>query len=258
MLLRRVLAALGSAAVMLAGTGPVWGKDLVMGLSVQDYPPFYYQENGAYRGAAVEIARHVAGELGHTLSFERYPFARVQKLLAAGDIDGVILYFKTPEREAGAVYTNIPHIRETSSLFVHTDADISFDGELEEMQGKRIANVRGYSHGKPYDSADFLKKESVNTEKTLIRMIVAGRLDVGVGNKPAITFHAEHQGVVEDIRFLEPVIHNAPDYMAFSPARPDAEELAADFSRVIRAFKATAAYADILETYGFDPAVMRE
>lgn len=228
-------------------------ETLIAGLSDKDYPPFYFVEGGRMRGAAVEIAQAVAGSLGHDLRFERFPWGRIQRNLGTGRIDTLILYFKTPERERDAVYTDISHIRESSSLFVRAEDDLRFDGDHRSLAGKRFGNVRGYSHGKAYDHDETLRKFNAGDEEALIRLVVHRRIDIGVGNKPAILFHAQRLGLVDRIRFLDPVVDDAPNYFAFSRKRPDAADLARSFSDAVRAFMATEDYARTLQRYGFRP-----
>lgn len=231
-------------------------KRLVVGLAELDYPPFYFQEDGALRGAALEIAVAVAARAGYELRFERFPWRRMQALLRVGDVDMSILYFKTPERARDVVYTDAPHIHEASSLFVRRDsplntASAAFDGDLAALKGHRFGHVRGYSHGPAYDDGTFTK-QAVTDERALIEILIRGRIDLAVGNKPAIVRYARERGVEDKLRFLSPPIHSAPNYMAFSRAHPHAEALAALFTRELRQFMQTPEYAQILVRYGFE------
>jgi len=231
---------------------PVQAKELKVGLGELDYPPFYFVKDGTLHGAAIEIARQVSKKLGHTLVFKRYPFARLQAMLKQGKIELMILYFKTPDRQKDAVYTDLPHIYESSHLFTVKGAEISFGGALADLNSYSFGNVRGYSHGKDYDGADFLNKHAVRNEQTLLRMLIGGRFDIAVGNKPAILMYARQKGLDDKITFLTPTIDEGPNYFAFSKARRDAEELAKEFSFAVQEFIDTGEYRQILEKYDFD------
>lgn len=101
-------------------------KVIQVGLGSLDYPPFYFEEKDKMKGAAVEISETIASRLGYRLDYKRYPWKRVQKLLASGNIEMMILYFKTPEREKDAYFTDTPHINESSYLFVRKGITIDY------------------------------------------------------------------------------------------------------------------------------------
>lgn len=238
---------------MISSTAPVGAEVLRVGLGELDYPPYYFFEDGAYQGAAIEIAQEVAQALGHTLVFRRFPWKRVQASLRAGRIDMVILYFKTPERERDAVFTDISHLNEASYLFVTSGSNIAYNGSLSSLGSYRFGNVRGYSHGAEYDNARGLYKHLVTDERLLIKILLGGRIDIGVGNKAAVLMYAERDRVRNQITFLHPPIDEGRDYIAFSRARADAEVLAKAYSQQIRGLIATPRYQEILERYGVDP-----
>jgi len=223
-----------------------------VGISDLDYPPFYFEQNGQLQGAAFEIASAVAGAKSYSLQINRYPWARIQYYLRTGEIEMMILYFKTPERAKDVIYAEIAHIFEASVLFVPKQSTVNFSGDLRNLKAYRFANVRGYSHGREYEQADYLQKQQVNNEEQLIRVLVYGRADIAVGNQQAIAMSAARIGLDQQIRFLEPPVAVEPNYFAFSKACPDAAVLARDFSAGLRAFMQTPAYAEILVKYGFD------
>lgn len=225
---------------------------LNVGLGELDYPPFYFVEDGELRGAAVEIAEHVADTLDHELEYHRFPWARVQYFLRIGQIDMVILYFKTEERAQDAVYTDAPHLFESSYLAVPEHLSVEFDGDLKELADFSFLAVRGYWHGEQFDQADYLHKIPVNNEEELLKSLATRRNFIGVGNKPALTLYAEELGVADKIRFLSPPIDRGPNYIAFSKANPDAEALAAEFSAALKDFMKTQEYRAILDKYNFD------
>ncbi len=228
-------------------------REIKVGIASLDYPPFYFEQDGQLRGAAFEIATEVARSQGYTLRIHRYPWTRIQNLLKSGDVEMMILYFKTPRRGEDVIYAEIPHLFESSKLFVRADSKITFSGDLHDLKPYLFGNVRGYSHGKAYDEAEYLQKQVVNNEEQLIRILVYGRIDVAVCNPQAITMYANRLGLGKKIRFLEPPVANEPNYFAFSKACQDAPVIAREFSEGLRAFMQTPAYREILVKYHFDP-----
>ncbi|MHC4872157.1 MAG: substrate-binding periplasmic protein [Planctomycetota bacterium] len=208
--------------------------ELVVALSEVDYPPFYFSKNNKLQGSSLEIAESIAKNLGYRLVYKRYPWARVLENLKVGDVDMVVHFFNTAERAPYVIHTGVPHIFESSCLFVRKDSNITFSGNLRKLKFHSFYHVRGYSHGRLFDNAKYLKKEQATSEENLIKMLINKRFDIGVGDK---------------IKFLKPVIDNSPCYMAFSRAKLYAKGLAALFTEEIVAFKKTDKFKNILKKY---------
>jgi len=231
---------------------PLSAKQLKVGIGNIHYPPYYFVEDGVLRGAVIEVAQQIAKQLGHTLIFEKYPWPRIQRYLRQGKIDMVLLYFKTPQRERFAIYTDLPHIYDVSYLAIKKGHSIDFDGDLSKLQRYKFGNIRGYSHGANYDSATTLSKHHANDEKQLIRMLLKGRIDLAVTNKAVRSLHAKKYGVLHELHFLTPPIDVAPAYFAFSKARKDSVELANQFSQQVEILLKTEQYQKILAKYQLD------
>ncbi len=221
-------------------------------VGIDSYPPYYFEQEGRVKGAMIEIAQHIASQLGHTLVFKKYPWPRVQAQLRYGGIDMIMLYFKTQEREKYAVYTDTPHLYDSSYLVTRKDAKVNYDGDLSTLKNYRFGNIRGYSHGIKYDNETMLSKHKAADEKQLIRMLLKGRIDIAVGNKAVMTLHAESYGVLDQIEFLNPAIDRAPAFFAFSRQVSDSKQLAAQFSIAVKQFIATEQYRRILAKYAVE------
>lgn len=241
-----------AVAGLLDGSRNAYGRELIVGVSMTDYRPFYFEENGQFRGAAAEIVALLASELGHSLTYRRFPWKRVQHNLATGRIDMVVLYFKTEKRARDVYYVEIPHIYESSSLAVRKDSPIAFSGDIGDLAGYSFGNVDGYWHGKTYSENESLTKIEMSSTKDLLATLVRGRIDIAVCNKPVMIGIAEEMGLLDKIHFLEPKIDYAPDYIAFSKASPDAKNLTASFSKALKAFVKTEKYKAILSKYRFE------
>lgn len=225
---------------------------LVVGLSETDYYPFYYEKEGQIVGAAAEIVTLLAQQLKYQLKYKRFPWKRVQHNLATGKIDMVLLYFKTPERAEHVYYVDDPHVYESSSLIVRAGEDIAFSGDINALSDYSFGNVNGYWHGESYSNHPSLNKRLFSTTEELLTGLKRGAVDIIVGNKPVMLEIAKKMGYANQFTFLEPKIDYAPDYIAFSKARPQAQERVKEFSKALAAFLKTPEYNKILRKYGFD------
>ncbi|MDX1452218.1 MAG: transporter substrate-binding domain-containing protein [Oleiphilaceae bacterium] len=246
-----ILPALLLSLILCMVMTPVQSQTLKVGLGALDYPPFYYVENGALQGAAIDIAEAVSRRAGYELRYERVPWKRLQNMLKVGSLDMVILYFKTPERAEDVIYTSAPHIYENSSVVIPKGLKTRFNGDILSLVDYDIFYVRGYSHGKVFDDSNLLKKHAVTDEAELLERITSGRPFVGVGNKPALMLHAKREGVLQQIEFLHPPFDHGKNYMAFSKHRADARQLAERFSVAFSEYAKTSDYRHTLIKYGF-------
>jgi len=245
----KLFALLLSCNLLVTSSLIVQAKELKVGIGNIYYPPYYFEQDGVMHGAVIEMAQHIATNFGHTLVFEQYPWSRIQLYLRQGTIDMVILYFKTPARQADVIYTDIPHIYDSSYLVSKRGAAIDFDGDLSKLKHYKFGNVRASSHGATYDNAKGLNKQLAVDEAQLLRMLLRARIDLAVANKAVISMHAQHSGTFDKIGFINPPIDVAPAFFAFSKAQPSAKQLANQFSIEIKKLLTTKKYQRILDKY---------
>jgi len=226
--------------------------ELRVAVGEADYPPYYYQErtDGPYLGISMEVCQAIASRMGYHLAFARVPFARLIASLQSGRADMVCNFFNTPERAKIAAFASVPSAYETAQLFVKKGSPIAWKGgSLQQLATYRFGGITGYSFGQEYDSATNLDKTYAADEDMQIRMLLADRFDIGIGSKPAILFHARRMGVEDRLVFMEPLLVNAPVFMAFSKHRADADKLASDFSQELANFEKTPKYHALLRKY---------
>ncbi|MDX1756080.1 MAG: transporter substrate-binding domain-containing protein [Marinobacter sp.] len=231
---------------------------LTAALAEADYPPFYFVDDGRLQGISIEVLERIAERLNLEVSYRRLSWPRVLQSLQDGQVDMVTTFSNTAERAPSVVYAGVPHAVENNHLFSRAGDDISFHGQLEDLAAYRIGAIRGYTYGEAFDSADYLLKESVLDEPTLVRMVMGGRFDVAVGNPFAIRRAAGEEQRAAALQFMDPPVNRSPIYMAFSRRNPAALELAARFTTTLVEFKQTPAYRQLLDKYGLTVSEMGE
>ena len=202
---------------LIFSTQPVIAaKSQMIELSAFNYPPFYFKEEGRIQGIAVDIINEVFQrlELNHRLNM--YPLKRALRYLEHGDMDGMMILIKTPEREKYLQYTDpVTSVRGLIwSSAARDGGAVEFD-RFDDLLDYRIGVTRGYSYGKSFDA--FLKKHSqihvVNTDLQNYKMLIAGRVDIFPGNeivaKGLFRKHPELRGRLVHARksFIRWVLH---------------------------------------------------
>lgn len=110
-----------------------------------NYPPYsFVDDQGRFHGIAVDIARKLATRIGVELNI--FPNGNWQYLYSAaqeGNVDVIATLVKRPGREDWFEFTR-PYIS-LSQYFISRRKDADQLDSMEEMAGKRVALIKGYS-----------------------------------------------------------------------------------------------------------------
>ncbi|MCG7496205.1 transporter substrate-binding domain-containing protein [Vibrio sp. Of7-15] len=222
---------------------------LTIALADVDYPPFYFKDNDTFSGISIEVLEHIADDLGFTLRYQRSSWQGALNSLKTGKADLITTMFYTEERAQFALYPDEPHALEVNQFVTRPELSIHYNGDLNTLKQYRIGMISGYTYGNEYDKANFLKKDRVNNEHQLIKMLIGKRFELAVGNPFAIKLQADRLGVSHQIVLLEPAVDISPIYMAISKKTPNATYLIQQFSKSIKNLKRTPKYSSMLKKY---------
>jgi len=219
----------------------------------EDYPPYIFEKDGKTVGICVELAEEALKLLGITVSYTQYPFLRMLNNGKKGKCDAVMLVFKTAERQEYLYYPENSLYYEENSFFTKRDSVIVYNGKLEDLKDYSVGVVTGFSYGDVFDNAAYIKRDMTPNNELLVKKIMGGRFDLGIGSKYVISYHAGKIGVLGEIKFLEPNLFDKnPLYIGFTKAKPDYDELAVKFSEAVDALKKTGHYQNILKKYNIE------
>ena len=137
----------------------------------------------------VESARADAGPLGRLISaifaragyrvrYVMYPWERDVYLLKRGDLDGIMPYICTPQRQTFSLCGE-PLVRSQMVFFQHRDNPAHWR-TVADLQRVRIAVTQGYAYGELFDQARAggrLQLQQSSDEAHGMRLLLAGRAD---------------------------------------------------------------------------------
>jgi len=211
----------------------------------QNFPPYVYQEKGEIKGIHVDIVAAVMKEAGENYQLSAYPWARVVAVTDNNKVDFSFPWVGKPERFEK--YLMIGPLHKGRTVFaVKADNGLSYS-TLEDLKGLTIGTVRGYAYEKAFDDADFLQKDAQAKDNvTIIKKLVAGRVDLIIGDENVLREEAKKLGVAEQMRFLEKAVKEAERYAAFPKAN---EAQARKFEAALKRIKDSGEYDQILDTY---------
>lgn len=185
------------------------------------YAPMISLNQGTPTGVLVDRMNQVAKELGLTIRFELYPWARALALSKSEDV-GIIGISKNAEREAFYDFSRVVY-NDSILLIVHKGHEFKFD-QVTDLKGKIIGAQIGAVFGQAVDAEllssaykfDRDKDRNARLEKLLqdridVALIGGGRagLELVINSSPNLKSHREEFVV------LEKPLTSDPLYLAF-------------------------------------------
>ncbi len=212
-------------ALLVAGILPVSAQQTVL-LVGDPWPPYVNGKLGGYAdsGVAVEIVNRVFAQIdGAEARFPLIPWKRALHEVEHGHSDGIAILLKTAERERYMEYS-VPLV--TGYQLVWSVADESgavFEWDsIEDLHGKRVGIVEGYSYGAEIDAAfasGAIMPVLGPSVEHLFAMLVAGRIDLVLEND-AVGYELVRKYVGIDIRPARRPTNAETFYLGLSKKSP--------------------------------------
>ena len=201
----RSLRALGSTIVSSSGAWPVLALSVAIALGPRlsgaagdvntvtltgdPWPPYVVGELGeeAETGIAVELVQEIFARLPEAdVGFPMIPWNRALRAVETGDKDGILMLFKTTERERYIEYTEPLFAAYNLVWYSAEKFPSGFEwAALPDLSGHTIGITRGYSYGDEIDMAvesGALSVTPVPTVERLFAMLARGRIDLALAN----------------------------------------------------------------------------
>lgn len=185
------------------------------------YPPFNFTDNGVFRGAAIDLIRMIARDIGIHVEIRNVgPWIRAVKNLTDGDIDLLVAIYHTPEREEDYVYS-APYAEDPIVMFTMAKTEFPFN-DWYDLVGKVGVTTRGDSWGSDFDRfiEQHLTMMRVNTTDQMIDMIAQDRANYGVQGLYTLERSKRRIDFANDISISSTPIKSENMYMAISRKSP--------------------------------------
>ncbi|SIR98342.1 amino acid ABC transporter substrate-binding protein, PAAT family [Aquipseudomonas alcaligenes] len=176
---------------------------------------FVTMDDDTPRGVDVELIQAImqAGAIDYQLRL--YPWERVKRMLDRGEVEMAFQFAGTPERKAQ--YELAGPIRTGSTVFM-TSHKISLKDwkTLDDFTPFVIGQVRGYAYESNFDKADLRRDTSAQNPRQLVSMLLAGRIDIIVGDRTQLLYFIQEQRAHGSVRLLPTPLVEMPRYVAFA------------------------------------------
>ncbi|UTW09336.1 substrate-binding periplasmic protein [Pseudomonas benzenivorans] len=186
----------------------------------------------APQGLDVELISTVLRTAGVDYKLRLYPWQRVKRMLEQRMVDMAFQFAGTAERHAQ--YLLVGPIRTGSTVFMTTHKVPLADWQqLSDLSPYVIGQVQGYAYESTYDQAALKRDSGAQTPRQLVAMLLAGRVDLIVGDHIQLLHFAREMRGEQKLRILPSPLTQMPRYVAF--AKDDqarAERFAAALERL--------------------------
>jgi polar amino acid transport system substrate-binding protein len=183
----------------------------------EQFAPYSYvtADDDRPLGLDIELVEAVMHEAEIPYTLRLYPWERVKRMLERGDAEMAFQFAGTPERMQQ--YELVGPIRTGSTIFMTTDKSAISDwSELDELSPYVIGQVRGYAYQSAFDQADLSRDTSAQNPRQLVSMLLAGRIDIIVGDRVQLLYFVREQRAEQRVRILPKPLVEMPRYVAFA------------------------------------------
>ena len=194
-------------------------------------PPFMYQQDGQPRGLYPLLLQAVFARLGEPLAIQAMPWKRALLRGAAGEL-GIGGIYKNAERFRVFDYS-APIFEERLLLYVHREKPLPFRS-IEDLHGKRIGVIRGWSYTEEFDQAartGQIDAQEGSSDEANLRKLASGRLDAVIAIELAGQRLLTHAGLEQLEPLPQPLSIN-PTYLVFA-RQAGQQELLQRFDRTL-------------------------
>ncbi len=210
-----------------------------------NFPPYNFVDGDRVVGLDAEIVAAMVKQAGAEVDFEPQPWTRVQDMLERGVVDAAFQFVGRPDRFEKYFMIG-PHRMGQTVFAARSGRDIPVR-DLNELRGYRIGTVRGYTYGAAFDGATHLTRDmTAGDNLQLVRMLAAGRVDLIIGDREALTHFARSAGLHEQMQVLQPAFSEVPRYIAVPRSKP---EIAARLDKALADLRRNGGLAEILKRW---------
>ncbi len=220
-------------------------------IAAEEFWPPYIDPSLPEGGLVLEVTIRALEKVGHEVEVVWLPWSRALRETRAGLYDGLAGCYYTPERTKDLTYPE-PAITTEMVFFKLKEHNIKFS-TLNDLRGQRIGVIRNYTNTPEFDAADYLIKDVGEDATYNIRKLLAGRVDLIIGNRGSIQNIIDQRFPLEAqrIEVLKPILESKMIFTAFSSKRQGHQTIVNDFNRGLKLIKDDGTYDRILSSYGF-------
>lgn len=209
------------------------------------FPPYNSVVGGKLSGIDVDLVDAIVRRAGAAPRFDAISWGRVRDRLDRNETDLAFQFIPRPERFAN--YYMVGPFRTGRTVFVvRRGSNVRYE-KYEDLTRYVVGTVKGFSYGAPFDTdAGLRKDDAAGDNRQLIRMLVAGRFDIAIGDERTLAHFIRGENVAAQIETLPRAFNDVPRYIAVPRNRP---EIAGRLERALSELRETGVLQAILDQW---------
>lgn len=215
-------------------------------LGVENSWPPYADAMG--QGISTDIVRAAFAAVNQPVEIRVRPYARVLREVSAGLLSGGYNVTRQSTTEQRFVFGKSPLLMASASVYYAPDHVADYQSHSQWPDNLRIGVIIGYEYGDAYERHRHRFKEyRVNHQQQLVRMLLAGRIDIAILFDRVAQYTLAEMGLSEDQLVRGMDNHFSDIYVVFSREDPNALRNADLLDAGLKRIKDQGAYADIIQ-----------
>jgi polar amino acid transport system substrate-binding protein len=234
---------------------PTLSSDAVR-INDNDWPPYFFKgRENAPKGLGKELLEACIPKTGYEYRFSHLPIKRMWGSIQSGELDINIFSYR-PDRESMLHYGKEPIYTASYRPVVRASSKLSIES-IQDFRGLKLGHLAGlkyspeflsYVEGKVQNGQVYVS----NSNQAILRMLLAGRIDVFVNTNDTVLWNAKGLGVGKHIKILDFDVQSG-DYFVTLSKRSGRIEDKKRFLQIVDEclidLKKTGQYAEILNRY---------
>lgn len=178
-----------------------------------------HQKDNVLVGPVVDMIQGITAEEGFAIKTMVLPWARAIEQLKTGELDMMMVIFKTAERE-NFMYFSDPYISVPTVVAVPRGASFSFSS-LADLKGRKGLKVRNDSISDEFATLESqLDITKVVSFEQIVKMLANKRGEYAVVPKYGFLVEAKRLGLEHELEFLPKTIAERTIHIALSKKSP--------------------------------------
>lgn len=227
-------------------TSSVLAKNILL-INELNYPPFSTED----AGLSLDIVEAAYKAVDINVNFNSAPFARLVKMVESGEALAGFNIIREDYAEDQFIFPKSPIYSVTTQYYHHTDHPLAVNNnQTFKNKSLRVGDVIGFMYNQAHLTREFNHFRS-NTEKQLLDMLIAKRLDAAYITKEVVCYLGKSSP--KYLKKLSAISqfgqHQVDLYLAFNKQHLQAKNLAALFERGLNIIKSNGTYHQLVKQH---------
>ncbi|HCY88238.1 MAG TPA: amino acid ABC transporter substrate-binding protein [Desulfobacteraceae bacterium] len=215
------------------------------------WPPFIDPDHPK-QGISIEVATAAFASQGYTYTHKIMPWARAENAVKTGKIDILPNTWHTDKRTGYLKYSE-PYASNEVKFIKKKGDDFEYNG-MASLAGKKIGIILSYGYGDEFMNSKDFKREAVSDFMTNIKKLVAGRIDLSLGDEIVAKnkISKNDPALLDEIEFTKNYMSSNDLYVTCGLKNPRHEEIINAFNKGLETIKSNGTLDAIFKSYGIE------